>query len=59
MNFPKRFLKSTQKSSSVKIHPIGVELFHADRQRWTDITKPTVTFSNSAHVHLKALVTAP
>jgi len=30
----------------MKIRPVGAELFHADRQ--TDITKPTVAFSNYA-----------
>jgi hypothetical protein len=38
----------------MKIHPVGAELFHADGQMdsqpvtWTDMTKLTVAFCNSA-----------
>jgi hypothetical protein len=32
----------------MRIHPVGAELFHVDRQtdRQTDITKVTATFQN-------------
>jgi hypothetical protein len=42
------FLKNTQKSNFMKIHPMGSELFHVDRQ--TDMTKLVVTFHNFADV---------
>jgi hypothetical protein len=39
--------KITQVSNSMKIRPVGVELFHADGQ--TDMTKLTVAFRNFAN----------
>jgi hypothetical protein len=39
----------------MKIHPVGAELFHADRQRdkQTDTMKLTVIFHNFANVSKK------
>jgi hypothetical protein len=33
----------------MKIHPVGVQLLHVDRQmdEWTDMTKLTVDFCNA------------
>jgi hypothetical protein len=42
LNFLYRFLKSTQISSFMKIHPVGAKLFHADGK--TDMTKVKVAF---------------
>ena len=39
--------KKTQKPNFVKIRPMGVELFHADRQ--TDMTKLIVAFRERAY----------
>jgi hypothetical protein len=38
LKFPERFSKNTQISNSMKIRPVGAELFHADRgtDGWTD-----------------------
>jgi hypothetical protein len=44
-NFPGKFSKNTQISNSIKIRPMGAELFHADRQ--TDTTKLTAAFRNT------------
>jgi len=41
------FLKNTQISNFMKIHPVGAELFHAGRQ--TAMTKLTVTFWNTVY----------
>jgi len=30
----------------MKIHPVGAKWFHADRDRWTDMMKLTVTSHN-------------
>jgi len=38
-------LKNTEISNFIKICPVGAELFHADRQRQTDM-KPIVTLDN-------------
>jgi len=35
----------------MKIHPVGAELLHADRQ--TDMTKPIVTFFTVLQMHVK------
>jgi len=43
-----RFSKDIQISNFIKIHPVGVELFHADGKR--DKTKLTVAFCNFANV---------
>jgi len=37
--------KNTQISNFIKFHPVGAELFHADRQ--TDMMKLIITFRNS------------
>jgi hypothetical protein len=42
------FEKKAQISSFIKIHPVGADLFHADGQTDTDITKPIVAFRNFA-----------
>jgi len=51
LEFSLHFSKNTQKHNSMKIWPMGAELFHADR--WTygqrDKTKLTVTLCNSAN----------
>jgi len=36
-------------SNSMKIHPVGAELFHADGQ--TDLEKPLIALCNFANVH--------
>ena len=41
-----RFSKNTQISNFMKIHRVGAEIFHADRQ--TDMTKLIVAFQNFA-----------
>jgi len=33
MNFIDRFTKNTQISNVIKIHPVGAELFHANKQK--------------------------
>ena len=40
------FEKNTQKPNLMKIHPVGVELFHADGQ--ADMTKVIIAFRNIA-----------
>ena len=51
MNFLNRCLKKPQTSNSIKIHPVGTELFHADT--WTDgqtyVTKLIVASRNFAN----------
>jgi len=51
LKFFDRFLGSTQISNFIKIHPLGAELFHANRQtdRQTDMAKLTVEFRNFAN----------
>jgi len=41
----------------MKIHPVGAELFHADRQAdgWTDMTKLIVTFRNFVNAPKKGI----
>jgi hypothetical protein len=48
-----RFSKNTQILNSIKIRPVGAELFHADRQTngQTDMTKITVAFRNFSNSH--------
>ena len=41
----------------MKIHPVTAELFHANR--WTDMTKLTVTFSNLATAPINNVWTYP
>jgi hypothetical protein len=60
-NFLDRFSKSLQMSNSVKIPPVGGELFHADRR--TEVTKLIVAFRNlgtcqktTVTVHVKSYV---
>jgi len=48
LNFFYRFLKHTQISNFVKIRPVGVKLFHVDRQ--TNMTKLMVTFRYFANM---------
>jgi hypothetical protein len=36
MNFPERFSENTQISNSIKIRPVGAELFHAEEKTETD-----------------------
>jgi len=49
-------LKNTQISDLIKIHPVGVELFHVERwtdgwmDRQTDVTNLIVTVCNFANV---------
>ena len=47
-----RFLKNTQISNLIKVHPVGAELFHADGQtdRETEMTKLIVATCNFARV---------
>jgi len=47
LEFLDRCLKNTQKSNFTKIHPVGAELYHADRR--TDTTKLTAAFHNIAN----------
>jgi hypothetical protein len=48
MTFLTDFLKNTQISNLIKIHPVGAELLHVDR--WTDMRKLTVAFRTFANV---------
>jgi len=41
-NLRDRFSKNTRILNVMKIHPVGVDLFHADGQ--THMTKPVVAF---------------
>jgi hypothetical protein len=45
------FSKNTQTSNSMKIRPVGSELFHADRR--TEMTKIIVAFRNFANAPKK------
>jgi hypothetical protein len=47
-----RFSKNTQIPNFIAIHPVGAKMLHADRQtdRWTDMTKLTVTSCNFLNV---------
>jgi hypothetical protein len=47
LEFSRQIFEETQISSFIKIHPLGVELFHADGR--TTITKLTVAFRNFAN----------
>jgi hypothetical protein len=53
--FNNRFSKKVKIHSSIKIRPVGAEMFHADRQtdgrtdRQTDVTKLIVAFRYSAN----------
>jgi hypothetical protein len=49
LNFPNRFSKDTQISNFKEIPTVAAELFHTDRQRRADITKPIVAFRNFAN----------
>lgn len=55
LNFLNRFSKNTQMANSMKISPVGSELFHADRRtdgwkdRQTDRTKSIGAFHNFAN----------
>ena len=51
LNFLDRFSKNTLKPNSVKIHPVGAELFHTDGR--TEMTKLIVAFRNFANVPKK------
>jgi len=44
LNFLDKFLKNLQIPDSMKIRPVGTELFHADGR--TDITELKVAFRN-------------
>ena len=44
-NFPDRFWKTSKISHSIKVSPVGDELFHADRKR-DGHGKVTETFCN-------------
>ena len=56
LNFLNRFSKNTQISKSMKIRPVGAELFHVDRKTYiqTDMMKLSVTFAILRR-HLKIL----
>ena len=45
--FERKKKKKAQISSSIKIHPVGAELFHADRH--TDMAMPILAFRNSVN----------
>jgi hypothetical protein len=47
MKLPDRLFKSSQISNFIKIHPVGAELFHADRR--IDMTQLIVAFRNFAN----------
>jgi hypothetical protein len=47
LNFIDIISKNTKISNFIKIHPLGVELFHVDGQ--TDMTKVIVAFRNFAN----------
>jgi len=47
-NFSTYFEKNTPTSNLMKIHQVGAELFHADRQ--TNMTKLAVAFHNFANL---------
>jgi hypothetical protein len=47
LNFLHPYSKNTQISNFMKIRPVGVELFHADRR--TDMTKVIVAFRSFAN----------
>jgi len=55
IEFLDRFFKNTQISNFIKIHPVGAELFHADRWKdgQTDMTKLMVTICNFANTPIK------
>jgi hypothetical protein len=42
--------KNAQISNYMKIHPVGAELFHAERERLTDMTQLTVASHNFENV---------
>jgi hypothetical protein len=46
LEFSRRVLKTTPILNFIKIRPVGVELFHADKQ---NVTKLTVAFRSSAN----------
>jgi hypothetical protein len=48
LNFPDRFSKTTQILNFMKIHSMGVEMFHVEG--WTDMTKQTVDCYNFGNV---------
>jgi hypothetical protein len=57
--FSRRIFEKSSVSNLISIRPVGVELFHADRQTdgRTDITKLIVAFRNFAQspkIHLRA-----
>jgi hypothetical protein len=53
LGFSKHICKKYSTINLMKIRPVGAELFHAGRR--TDITKLTVTFSNSANALKKGI----
>jgi hypothetical protein len=62
LNFVNRFSKKYKYQISSKIHPVGVGLFHADKDERTDMTKLIVAFLNFANapkkgkaIHVQAL----
>jgi hypothetical protein len=56
LNFLHTFSKSTQISNFMKIRPVGVELFHADRR--TDMTKVIVAFHSFANAPKNSVCTS-
>jgi len=48
LEFSQNIFEKYETSIFMRIHPVGDELFHADR--WTEITKLIATFHNFSHV---------